>query len=191
MIKWPTKYRVLKNQNIFSNGDFSLVPLRYEDRYNIMKWRNEQIYHLRQNKKLTKKEQDSYFKNVISKLFFDSKPEQLLFSFLDKGKLISYGGLVHISWTNKRAEISFVIKTELEKKYFKSLWSIFINLIEKIAFKKLKLNKIFVYAFDLRPHLYPILKKNGFNFESRLNQHIKVGKSFKYVIIYSKLNENE
>ncbi len=191
MTKWPTKYRVLKNQNIFSNGDFSLVPLRYEDRYNIMKWRNEQIYHLRQNKKLTKKEQDIYFKNVISKLFFDSKPEQLLFSFLDKDKLISYGGLVHISWTNKRAEISFVIKTELEKKYFKSLWSIFINLIEKIAFKKLKLNKIFVYAFDLRPHLYPILKKNGFNFEANLKKHVKVGKSFKDVIIYSKFNENE
>jgi cytochrome b involved in lipid metabolism len=36
-----------------------------------MKWRNEQMYHLRQSKALTPQEQDYYFENVISKLFIE------------------------------------------------------------------------------------------------------------------------
>lgn len=45
-------YRVL-NQQIVTDGEYSLVPIRYEDRWRIMQWRNEQIYHLRQAKPLT------------------------------------------------------------------------------------------------------------------------------------------
>ena len=30
-----------------------------------MKWRNDQIYHLRQNNRLNKKHQDIYFKDVM------------------------------------------------------------------------------------------------------------------------------
>ena len=42
-----SNYACLSRQ-IYKNSDFSLVPIRNEDRYKIMKWRNEQIYHLRQ-----------------------------------------------------------------------------------------------------------------------------------------------
>ena len=49
------KYKVL-NKQIFKSDDFSLVPIRFECRYDIMQWRNEQIYHLRQNKLLTEAE---------------------------------------------------------------------------------------------------------------------------------------
>jgi len=33
-----------------------------------MQWRNEQIYHLRQNKPLTKEEQGRYFNEVVATL---------------------------------------------------------------------------------------------------------------------------
>ena len=45
-------YKVLNNQ-VFKSGVFSIVPIRFEDRIDIMKWRNEQIYHLRQDIPLT------------------------------------------------------------------------------------------------------------------------------------------
>jgi hypothetical protein len=61
-------YKAL-NKQFFSNGRYSLVPIRFEDRYNIMQWRNEQIYHLRQAKPLTQEDQDAYFENVVAKLF--------------------------------------------------------------------------------------------------------------------------
>ena len=74
------KYRALKKQ-IFKIDDYKLVPIRYEDRYKIMQWRNEQIYHLRQAKPLTITDQDNYFENVVAKLFDQQQPNQILFSF--------------------------------------------------------------------------------------------------------------
>ena len=46
-------YKVLFKQK-FCFDDYSIVPIRHEDRFEIMTWRNEQIYHLRQEKLLTK-----------------------------------------------------------------------------------------------------------------------------------------
>ena len=44
---FPTEYTCLI-KNKFLNGDYKIVPIRFEDRLDIMKWRNEQLYHLRQ-----------------------------------------------------------------------------------------------------------------------------------------------
>jgi len=95
-------YKVL-NQDVFTHKDYSLVPIRMQDRYDIMKWRNEQIYHLRQAKPLTKEEQDEYFNNIVAKLFEEEQPKQILFSFLKGEECIGYGGLVHINWNNMNA----------------------------------------------------------------------------------------
>jgi len=111
------KYKCL-NQNEFNFNEYKIVPIRFEDRLDIMKWRNEQIYHLRQVKPLTIDDQNNYFNNVISKLFEQEKPNQLLFSFLKNDVCIGYGGLVHINWIDKNAEISFIMNTELEEDYF-------------------------------------------------------------------------
>jgi len=56
-------YKAL-NQQIFKHQEYSLVPIRMKDRHDIMKWRNEQMYHLRQAKPLTENEQNDYFNNV-------------------------------------------------------------------------------------------------------------------------------
>ena len=53
-------YKTL-NKQVFSKDDFKLVPIRYEDRFDIMKWRNEQIHHLRQAQPLTIENQEHYF----------------------------------------------------------------------------------------------------------------------------------
>jgi len=157
-------YKVL-NKQVFNSGVFSLVPIRFQDRIDIMNWRNEQIYHLRQSEKLTKEKQDLYFKNVINNLFVQNYPNQILFSFLKKNKCIGYGGLVHINWNDKTAEISFVMETNLEKDYFEFHWCTFLNMIEKTAFKEIGLNKIYTHAFDLRPLLYSALEKQNFIME--------------------------
>ena len=78
------------DQQTFSNGEYKLIPIRFEDRYDIMKWRNEQMYHLRQTTLLTIEQQDEYFSNVIAPLFDKDHPEQLLFSFFKKDELIGY-----------------------------------------------------------------------------------------------------
>ena len=72
-------YKCLKQQE-YTLGVYSIVPLRYEDRFSIMKWRNEQIYHLRQARPLTEDDQQRYFDNVVAKLYENPKPDQILFS---------------------------------------------------------------------------------------------------------------
>jgi hypothetical protein len=179
-------YKAL-NKQIFSDGEFSIVPIRFDDRMKIMKWRNEQIYHLRQARPLTEEDQNTYFENVVSKLFDQKQPNQLLFSFLKSNVCIGYGGLVHINWIDQHAEISFIMNTELEKDFFKDYWSDYLRLIEDVAFIDLKLHKLFVYAFDLRPHLYEMLIQNNYFFDARLKDHCFYNGDFIDVVIHSKL----
>ena len=181
------KYKILKHQ-VQKKDEFSIVPIRMKDRISIMNWRNEQLYHLRQKQKLTKKEQDYYFKNVVSNLFNNPKPKQILFSFLHKETLVGYGGLVHINWIDKNAEISFVMDTKLEKKYFLINWCVFLNLIEYVAFNDLMFHKIYTYAYDLRPRIYEALEKSNFYREAVLKDHCNFNNKFIDVIIHSKIN---
>jgi|SRR5690554_1648294 len=182
---FPKEYKVLRN-NEFSQNEYAIVPIRFEDRYDIMQWRNEQIYHLRQAEPLTKEAQDRYFKNIVSQLFDQDQPNQILFSYLKDGACIGYGGLVHINWIDKHAEISFIMKTELEKEEFKTHWGIYLDLIEQVAFPELKLHKIFTYAFDIRPHLYDVLEEKHYSQEAVLKEHCLFEGKYIDVIIHSK-----
>lgn len=177
-------YRCL-NKQVYSLGDYTIVPLRYEDRFSIMKWRNEQIYHLRQARPLTEEDQQRYFDQVVSRLFEAQQPDQILFSYLEKGECIGYGGLVHINWIDSHAEISFIMDTRLEKEHFARHWSNWLTLVKELAFSELRLHKIFTYAFDLRPHLYSVLEENGFTREATLKEHCFVEGRYKDVIIHS------
>ena len=182
------KYKALKKQ-VFSTGEYSIVPLRYKDRMDILKWRNEQIYHLRQDRALTDSDQENYFKNVVNKLFNEVKPNHLLFSYMHDGLCIGYGGLVHINWTDKNAEISFIMDTKLEKENFASYWKIFLNLIQQVAFNELNFHKISTFAFDLRPHLYAPIEEAGFVKEATLKDHFWFNGEYKDVIIHTKFHQ--
>lgn len=180
-------FKCLEN-SIFQIGDFSIVPIRHEDRIDIMKWRNEQMYHLRQNKYLTIEDQENYFTNIVSSLFKQDKPSQILFSYLENDVCIGYGGLVHINWIDKNAEISFVMNTEIEIESFQKHWINYLLLIEKVAFEELQFHKIFTYAFDLRPHLYEALENSGFIKDARLKDHCLFDNRYLDVVIHSKIN---
>jgi RimJ/RimL family protein N-acetyltransferase len=181
-------YKILNNQ-VFEFENYKIVPIRYGDRFDIMKWRNEQIYHLRQNKPLTVEDQENYFATVVDKLFDEEQPSQILFSYMENDKCIGYGGLVHINWIDKNAEISFIMNTDLEKGHFHLHWSNFLVLLEKVAFNELKLHKIFTYAFDLRPQLYEALKTSVFAEEARLKEHCFFDGQYIDVVIHSKVNK--
>lgn len=174
----------------FESDVFHIEPLRDEDKYEIMEIRNQQIYHLRQTEPLTIEKQIEYFSTVVAHLFEQERPNQLLFSFFEKDNFIGYGGLVHINWIDLNAEISFVMKTELEKNTFAKYWSNYLYLIEKVAFEVLNFHKIFTYSFDVRPHLYQVLKTCGFCEEARLNEHCFFNNQFLDVVYHSKYNRN-
>ncbi len=180
------EYTILDKQE-YATGPYKMVPIRDKDKYDILHMRNEQIYHLRQAKPLTITEQELYFATVVADLFKAQKPGQLLFSYLHNDTILGYGGLVHINWLDKHAEISFIIETKLEND-FALHWTNFLNMLKELAFGRLGFHKVFTYAFNLRPHLYEVLEENGFLEEARLKEHCFFDGQYIDVVIHSKFN---
>ncbi|HEY1037870.1 MAG TPA: GNAT family N-acetyltransferase [Bacteroidia bacterium] len=171
----------------FHEGIYSLIPIRDEDKYDILEWRNAQIDILRQQTPLSKEQQDNYFKTVIADLFIQEQPKQILFSFLENGKLIGYGGLVHIDWENKTGEISFLTETSRNvlKEQVISDWTNYLSILKRIAKDELHFNYIFTYAYDIRPHLYTALESSGFKLTKRKPGSIEINGEMKDVVIHT------
>jgi RimJ/RimL family protein N-acetyltransferase len=176
--------------NLFSEGNYCIVPIRYEDRYDILNWRNTQIDILRQQAPLTREQQDNYFKVTIAPLFEKEQPNQILWSFLENDKLIGYGGLVHIDWDAKHAEISFLLNNEHNSDIliFKRDWDTYLKLITKVAFNELKFQKIHTYAYDIRDYYFEVMYAQGFEKEAQLKNHILIKGQLTDILILSKFN---
>ena len=161
-------------QSTISYGKFSLETIQDVHLEPIRNWRNEQMEVLRQKEKITPQQQKEYFEKHIWSSLDSSQPTNILLSFLENGNLIGYGGLVHISWENKRAEISFLLDTvyiadiELYNRYF----SAFLFLIKKLAFEQLWFNKLFTETFSFRKEHIKILEQNNLELEGCLRQHV-------------------
>jgi len=180
------KSKTYKNlsQQIFKKEEYKIIPIRHQDRFDIMQWRNEQMYHLRQTEILTEDTQENYFNNTIARLFEVQEPNQILFSYLKNDICIGYGGLVHIDWEIKKAEVSFIMNTKLEKDFFELHWTMFLRLLKKVAFDELQFNSLFTYAYNFRPHLYPVLERNIFEFKSKKKNEIDVDGKMIDVLIH-------
>ncbi|MBP5796664.1 MAG: GNAT family N-acetyltransferase [Bacteroidales bacterium] len=126
---------------------------------------------------------------MVSKLYDNPKPEQILFSYLKDGACIGYGGLVHINWIDRNAEISFIMDTSLEAAHFAEHWSNYLTMLKEVAFTELNLHKIYTYAFDLRPHLYTMLEANGYTREATLKEHCLFNGVYKDVVLHALWND--
>ncbi len=173
--------------NEFRDGDYQLIPIRDFDKHAIREWRNQQIEILRQSEPLSAEMQDSYFKNIVDQLFEVENPKQLLWSFLYKNELIGYGGLVHIDWEKRQAEISFLTQTDRnhDKEIFISDWTNYLKIVKRIAGDYLDFNRIFTYAYDIRPNLYISLENSGFKETQRIKNEILINHQKKDVVIHS------
>ena len=160
-----------------------LKALEIKDLEKIKQWRNEQMYILRQSKPLTMHNQVEWYKKI------STDPNQRIFGIVDKfGDLIGYCGFVYIDWKNKHAEMSMVFKTK--KATDMVLHKEAINLLLRIAFESLNLNKIYVEYYDLREEDYGIMIQDmGFHNDGILRQHNYEGGEYQNSNIYSILKK--
>ena len=179
-------YKAL-NKQVYNFEDFSIVPIRHKDMVKIMNWRNTQIIHLRQKIELTIEKQEEYYEKVIKNLFKDEQPNQLLFSFLEKDICIGYGGLVHMNWEDKRAEMSFLVNPVIASNIeaYEISFSSFIKLIKKVCFEEIKFNKLYTETYSNRLKHIKILEKNEFVIEGILREHIIQKSKFQNSILHS------
>jgi RimJ/RimL family protein N-acetyltransferase len=122
----------------------------------------------------------NYYQQMVVPLFSREHPSQLLFSLLLDNKCIGYGGIVHISWSNLRGEISFLVDPERLKidGIYREDFSAFLAMIKEVAFEHLGFNRIFTETFDIRDEHIGILEASGFLREGRLREHVMIGGSF-------------
>ena len=184
-------YQSLK-KSVFENGNFAIVPLRQNDMESIRQWRNAQMNVLRQKTEITKEAQQLYFKNIVSPLFSNNSPSQLLFSFLQNSVLIGYGGLVNVSWQDKRAEMSFLVKPEIatSDSEYKKAMSEFISLTKKLVFDEMNFNRLFTETYAFRDFHISILLENGFKEEGTMREHIFENGNFYDSILHSILKKD-
>ena len=148
----------------FNIRDYYIRPVQEEDIEEIRSWRNNQMNILRQESKISTDQQKKYYRDNIWPKMKDKEPDIILVSLFFKEKIIGYGGLVNISWKNKRAEVSFLssYKRLLNKKYYKDDFSHFLRLIKNMSFNELGLNRLHSETYDIRDEHISILEANGF-----------------------------
>jgi len=167
------RFRCL-NVDAVVQGDWRIVPLRHKDLLSIMQWRNAQLKVLRQREPLSVEQQERYYEEVIAPSFAQKEPKQILFSYLHREELIGYGGLVHIAWEDRRAEVSFLAAPERAENAstYSQDFAIYLSLIKNAAFRHLGFTRLFTETYDIRPLHVSILESGGFLPEGRLKAHV-------------------
>jgi len=184
-------YRVLQ-KNSYRQNSYQLVPLREDDLTDIMKWRNDQIDVLRQNKPLTAEDQKRYYQNAILPSYSEENPKIILFSFLLNNKCIGYGGLTNIDWPSKRAELSFLLDTAriMDEQAYTEDFTNYLDLIKTILFNDLMFNRLFTETFDIRPLHISILEAAGFKKEGQMKEHVMIKNKYVDSIIHGILRSD-
>jgi RimJ/RimL family protein N-acetyltransferase len=175
---WPQTYACLTGTTWRLDG-YELRPIQFSDRAPIRDWRNSQIGVLRQSRLLTEADQDAYFMDVVRPQLDERQPDQVLVTLWSDNQLIGYGGLVHIDWHNRRAEVSFLVDPVrlTEGSYEKDFFA-YLRLIADLARDDLSLHRLTGETFPERVEHVRIFESFGFVREGHLIEHRKQGEGF-------------
>lgn len=165
------KYKCLPLERYKGKEEYAIIPIRKQDMESIRQWRNKQLSILRQKEPVSAEEQKDYFEQVIAPSFNQDHPPLILFSVLYQDRCIGYGGLVHIDWQAKKAEVSFLVNPEHSPYYF-SAFTHFLSLIRTVAMESLNMHRLFTETYAFRTEHIAILEQMGFQLEGRLREHI-------------------
>jgi len=159
-----------------SNGRHAITTIQDAHIEPIRQWRNAQMDVLRQKQPLTEDDQTSYYARCIWPTLVDRHPPNILLAFLEDERLIGYGGLVHISWPDQRAEVSFLLDPALASgaSDYETRFSTFLLLLKQLAFEDLRLNRLWTETFASRAHHIAVLEANGFRPEGCLRRHVRI-----------------
>jgi RimJ/RimL family protein N-acetyltransferase len=158
----------------FREEDYTIVAIRREDMLPIMEWRNAQLEVLRQKEPLTETQQLAYWENVVAPGFAQPQPTQILLSYLHRDRAIGYGGFVHISWPDRRAEISFLVDPDraTRAEVYARDFTVWLALVRRLAFERLGFQRLCTETYVTRVEHINLLESAGFEREGRLRHHV-------------------
>lgn len=179
-------------QAVLRNGELFINAIQPEHIESIRQWRNAQMDILRQAAGITVEQQKSYFERCIWPDTDKKQPDNILLAYLEKEKLIGYGGLVHIAWFHRRAEVSFLMDPKItsNEDAYARYFSRFLQLIKVLAFNDLKLERIFTETYSIRKKHIAVLEASGFVQEGVLTKHVIIDDEQIDSIIHGCLRED-
>ncbi len=188
----PKKYSCLDVQ-FLCDADFKIETVQLKDIESIRQWRNSQMDVLRQKSVITAAQQRVYFDTHIFPSMRVGHPQNLLMSYFFQGQLIGYGGLVHISWENLRAEVSFLLDPSrvANPDVYARDFAKFLGLIKRLAFSELNLQRLFTETYIFRKLHISILESAGFEKEGVLKRHVLIDQKATDSVVHGCLNNDE
>lgn len=167
-------YRVMPNASLAADG-LVLRAVEPGDIEMIRQWRNAQMDVLRQFEPISPEQQTRYFTTHVWPQKQKAEPAQILLAIERDDALIGYGGLVHLSWADRRGEVSFLLTPELERlTELVTIFAAFLALMKRLAFEDLGLDRLVTETFDHRTRHIATLEAAGFRREGRLRAHVVV-----------------
>jgi RimJ/RimL family protein N-acetyltransferase len=169
------EYACLSTQR-FERGDYAAIPVAADHIERIRQWRNAQITSLRQAAPITEAQQLQYYRNAIWPQSGLRQPDNILFAFLHRDRHVGYGGLVHVAWAHKRAEISFLLDPIYvsQPNVYAEHFLHFLELMKQVAFGDLALNRLYTETYAFRVHHMSVLEAAGWQVEGTMRSHVIV-----------------
>lgn len=171
----PSAYRCLPYPRLDAGG-FSLRAVQPDDIEPIRQWRNAQREVLRQAEPIGSEAQRAYFDRSIWPALDEAQPANVLLAFSEGDRLIGYGGLVHIGWEHRRAEVSFLLEPDLagDEPAYRARFAAYLELIKELAFRGLGFHRLFTETFAFRNAHIATLEEAGFRLEGRMRDHVVI-----------------
>jgi RimJ/RimL family protein N-acetyltransferase len=191
MIPGEQAYSVMPRPRL-QDRELALRAVQPADIESIRLWRNAQMDVLRQSTVITTEAQQRYFAEHVWPQKTISHPEQILLGIEMNDRLIGYGGLVHISWRDLRAEVSFLLAPPVEfDRHLRSvIFAKFLRLLQEFAFMDLSLSRLWTETYSNRTEHIHTLEAFGFQLEGRLRKHISMNDVFLDSLIHGSLSNN-
>lgn len=159
-----------------ANDALRLRAVQRADIEPIRQWRNAQMEVLRQTAPVSPEEQERYFSSKVWPEMGRTDPVQILLAIESENELIGYGGLVHVSWPNQRAEVSFLVAPAVESvpDTRSAVFASFLGLVQELAFEDLGLRRLTTETFESRTRHMATLEAAGFVREGVLREHVLI-----------------
>ena len=153
---------------------YRLDMLRRADIQTVRGFRNAQMEVLRQAREITPEGQEQWFATQVEPAHAADEPPQLLVGIHCDGAFIGYGGLTHINWEARRAEVSFLVdpRRAADPDIYRRDMTAFLGFLADWSFRTLGLRRLFTETYAFRAFHISLLEKAGYRLEGRLREHI-------------------
>src|SRR5690606_33541610 len=123
---------------------------------------------------ITPEQQQAYYAEHVWPEQKNPQPRNILVAIHQGDRFIGYGGLVHIAWEHRRAEVSFLLDTALTHnvEFLVPTFARFLELMKMLAFDDLGLQRLCTETYAMRTHRIEVLEQVGFRREGVLKHHV-------------------